>query len=212
MIQKFKIQTSKSARYFQIGKINSKTKNIWIVLHGYGMLPEYFIKKFQCIYNKETVIIAPEALNKFYLKDDYSRVGSSWMTKLERDEDIQDNINFLNSIYESIKLNGHDINLNILGFSQGGPTATRWIINNKFKLNSLILWGCDVPNDCLTGNFKSRWDDFRLIFIIGNTDEYISEEKIKKEREKLNEYGLDYEFYSFDGGHTIDEPLLKKLI
>ncbi len=40
MIQKFKIQTTKSARYFQIGEINSKTKNIWIVLHGYGMLPE----------------------------------------------------------------------------------------------------------------------------------------------------------------------------
>ena len=45
MIQKFKIQTSKSARYFQIGEINNNTKSIWIVLHGYGMLPEYFIKK-----------------------------------------------------------------------------------------------------------------------------------------------------------------------
>ncbi|MBD40980.1 MAG: alpha/beta hydrolase [Flavobacteriaceae bacterium] len=212
MIQKFKIQTTKSARYFQIGKINSKTKNIWIVLHGYGMLPEYFIKKFQCIYNKETVIIAPEALNKFYLKDDYSRVGSNWMTKLERDEDIRDNINFLNSIYESIKLDGHDINLNILGFSQGGPTATRWIINNKFKLNSLVLWGCDVPNDCLTDNFKSRWNDFRLRFVFGNKDEYINEGKVKKEKEKLNNYGLDYEFYSYDGGHSIDEAVLIKLI
>ena len=98
MIQKFKIQTTKSARYFQIGELSSMTKNIWIVLHGYGMLPEYFIKKFECIANKETVVVAPEALNKFYLKDNYSRVGSSWMTKVERHDDIQDNINFLNSI------------------------------------------------------------------------------------------------------------------
>ena len=104
MIQKFKIQTAKSARYFQIGELSSMTKNIWIVLHGYGMLPEYFIKKFECIANKETVIVAPEALNKFYLKDNYSRVGSSWMTKVERYDDIQDNINFLNSIYASLKL------------------------------------------------------------------------------------------------------------
>ena len=94
MIQKFKIQTSKTARYFQIGELSSMTKTIWIVLHGYGMLPEYFIKKFECIANKETVIVAPEALNKFYLKDNYSRVGSSWMTKVERHDDIQDNMYF----------------------------------------------------------------------------------------------------------------------
>ena len=111
MIQKFKIQTTKSARYFQIGELNSMTKNVWIVLHGYGMLPEYFIKKFECIANKETVIVAPEALNKFYLKDNYSRVGSSWMTKVERHDDIQDNINFLNSIYNALKLDGLNFKL-----------------------------------------------------------------------------------------------------
>ena len=31
MIQKFKIQTAKTARYFQIGELSSMTKNIWIV-------------------------------------------------------------------------------------------------------------------------------------------------------------------------------------
>ena len=212
MIQKFKIETTKSARYFQIGEINSETKNIWIVLHGYGMLPEYFIKKFQCISNKETVIIAPEALNKFYLRDNYSRVGSSWMTKVERLDDIQDNINFLNSIYSSLRLDGLDFKLDILGFSQGGPTATRWVMKNSFKLNSLILWGCNLPEDCLTKIYKSRWDDFSLRFLIGKNDEYIDEEKILNERKKLDNYGLDYDFYLFDGGHNIEESILKKLI
>ena len=212
MIQKFKIQTTKSARYFQIGEINSKIKNIWIVLHGYGMLPEYFIKKFECISNKETVIIAPEALNKFYLKDNYSRVGSSWMTKVERYDDIQDNINFLNSVYNALKLDELNFRLNILGFSQGGPTATRWVINNKFKLSSLILWGCDLPEDCLVEGIKSRWNEFRLKYAIGKNDEYIDEEKILNERKKLDNYGLDYDFYLFDGGHNIEESILKKLI
>ena len=212
MIQKFKIQTTKSARYFQIGEPSSMTKNIWIVLHGYGMLPEYFIKKFECIANKETVIVAPEALNKFYLKDNYSRVGSSWMTKVDRHDDIQDNINFLNSIYESLKLDQFDFKLNVLGFSQGGPTATRWVINNKFKLNSLILWGCDLPNDCLAEGNKSRWNDFGLKYVIGKSDEYINEKKILQEKEKLTNYGLVYDFHLFEGGHSIDGSTLKKLI
>jgi len=212
MIQKFKIQTTKSARYFQIGEPSSMTKNIWIVLHGYGMLPEYFIKKFECIANKETVIVAPEGLNKFYLKDNYSRVGSSWMTKVERHDDIQDNINFLNSIYASLKLDQLDFKLNVLGFSQGGPTATRWVINNKFKLNSLILWGCDLPNDCLAEGNKSRWNDFELKYVIGKKDEYIDEEKILHEKEKLTNYGLVYDFHLFEGGHSIEGSTLKKLI
>ena len=212
MIQKFKIQTAKSARYFQIGELSSMTKNIWIVLHGYGMLPEYFIKKFECIANKETVIVAPEALNKFYLKDNYSRVGSSWMTKVDRRDDIQDNINFLNSIYASLKLGQLDFKLNVLGFSQGGPTATRWVINSKFKLNSLILWGCDLPNDCLVESNKSRWNDFELKYVIGKNDEYIDEEKILYEKEKLTNYGLVYDFHLFEGGHSIDGSTLKKLI
>ena len=212
MIHKFKIQTTKSARYFQIGELSNLTKNIWIVLHGYGMLPEYFIKKFECIANKEAVIVAPEALNKFYLKDNYSRVGSSWMTKVERHDDIQDNINFLNSIYASLKLDQFDFKLNVLGFSQGGPTATRWVINNKFKLNSLILWGCDLPNDCLAEGNKSRWNDFKLKYVIGKNDEYIDEEKILHEKEKLTNYGLVYDFHLFEGGHNIESSTLKKLI
>ena len=43
------------------------------------------------------------------------------MTKVERHDDIQDNINFLNSIYASLKLDQFDFKLNVLGFSQGGP-------------------------------------------------------------------------------------------
>ena len=212
MIQKFKIQTTKIARYFQIGELSSVTKNIWIVLHGYGMLPEYFIKKFECIANEETVIVAPEALNKFYLKDNYSRVGSSWMTKVERHDDIQDNINFLNSIYASLKFDQLDFKLNVLGFSQGGPTATRWVINSKFKLNSLILWGCDLPNDCLAEGNKSRWNDFELKYVIGKNDKYIDEEKVLHEKEKLTNYGLVYDFHLFEGGHSIEGSTLKKLI
>ena len=73
MIQKFKIQTTKTARYFQIGELSSMTKNVWIVLHGYGMLPEYFIKKFECIGNKDQ---GPLEAAKISLKSINVKVGS----------------------------------------------------------------------------------------------------------------------------------------
>ena len=92
---KKQISISKTGKYSQIGKSSKKINNVWIVLHGYGMLSEYFVKKFECITDETTLVIAPEATNRFYLGDNYSRVGASWMTKLDREQEIRDNILFL---------------------------------------------------------------------------------------------------------------------
>ena len=87
-MEKKKVSISKTARYYQSGLISNKTKNLWFVFHGYGMLAEFFIKKFQYLVDKETVVIAPEATSRFYLDRNYERVGSSWITKVEKEDDI----------------------------------------------------------------------------------------------------------------------------
>ena len=74
-MEKKKISVSKTARYFQAGSISNKTKNVWFVFHGYGMLSEFFIKKFESLVDSETIIIAPEATSRFYLEGKYERVG-----------------------------------------------------------------------------------------------------------------------------------------
>ena len=63
------------------------------------MLSEYFVKKFECIINETTLVIAPEATNRFYLRDNYTRVGASWMTKLDKEQEINDNILFLDKLF-----------------------------------------------------------------------------------------------------------------
>ena len=75
-----------------------KIDTVWFVLHGYGMLSEYFIKKFESILNENTLVIAPEATNRFYLGNNYARVGASWMTNLDREQEIRDNILYLDCL------------------------------------------------------------------------------------------------------------------
>ena len=79
-----------------LGNPQSNISKVWFVLHGYAMLSEFFIQKFKNLDDGNTLIIAPEALNRFYINDYYSRVGASWMTKEERKTDIEENINYLN--------------------------------------------------------------------------------------------------------------------
>ena len=46
---KKQISIPKTHKYSQIGEFSKKTNTVWIVLHGYGMLSEFFIKKFESI-------------------------------------------------------------------------------------------------------------------------------------------------------------------
>ena len=210
---KKQISISKTGKYSQIGKSSKKINNVWIVLHGYGMLSEYFVKKFECIINETTLVIAPEATNRFYLGNNYNRVGASWMTKLDREQEISDNILFLDKLFSIIKKEiGHDnFKLNTLGFSQGGPALVRWLMSNKLNTNSLILWGSDIPKDSLVTENKSRLNSIKLKIVIGKNDEYINEEKKQEFVEIVKSYGLKYELIEYEGSHKIIEEELKKI-
>ena len=210
---KKQISISKTGKYSQIGKCSKKINNVWIVLHGYGMLSEYFVKKFECIINETTLVIAPEATNRFYLANNYTRVGASWMTKLDKEQEISDNILFLDKLFSIIKKDiGHDnFKLNTLGFSQGGPALVRWLMSNKLNTNSLILWGSDIPKDSLVMENKSRWNSMNLKIVIGKNDEYINEEKKQEFVGVVKSYGLKYELIEYEGSHKIIEKELKNI-
>ena len=87
------------ARYYKLGDITHETKQVWFVLHGYGQLAQYFIKKFKAIESSQICIVAPEGLSKFYLESVTSRsaggsnrVGATWMTRENREVDIENYI------------------------------------------------------------------------------------------------------------------------
>jgi Predicted esterase len=177
------------------------------------MLSEFFIKKFECILNDSTVVIAPEGSNRFYLESNYYRVGASWMTKLDKEKDIEDNISYIQTLYSNIvdEIGHTNFKLNTLGFSQGGATLVRWIMSNSINIDSLILWGSDIPKDCLTEEKKSRWNSIDVKLVIGNQDEYINEENKQKVIDLISSYGLKYELVAYKGSHKIIEKELEKI-
>ena len=63
-----RIAISKTARYYIMGEPSEKINSVWIVLHGYGQLAEEFGGYFKTLNNESILVVAPEALNKFYLE------------------------------------------------------------------------------------------------------------------------------------------------
>jgi predicted esterase len=207
------------ARYYTQGKLDSTTKKIMFVLHGYGQLAKFFLSKFNGVSNAGVYVIAPEGLSKFYLEDVASRartgnnrVGATWMTRENRMADIENYIAYLNAVYEKEVPNHFTGEITILGFSQGAATATRWAIEGNHMFHQLILWAGVLPPDM---NFEKAHEilkDKKVMEVFGKSDPYLTDERMKELTSLNTRLNIDPEMIEFDGGHELNEHVLLKLM
>lgn len=203
-----KIEVTKRFRYFTEGDRHS-SKKLLIVLHGYGQLPNYFIRKFSA-FKDDFFIVAPEGMHRFYLKGSSGRVGASWMTKEAREDDIQDNISFLNELLVQLKNEHNYESITILGYSQGGATAARWFYQLKEKNAQLILWASVFPPDLAIEQEIPTSTDQENHFVLGLKDQYFSEDAQKN---TLAFYqSINFNIHTFDGDHDIDPTTLLQIL
>jgi predicted esterase len=210
MVVENQIKVTRHARYYNIGEINDNTKNIWFVLHGYGQLAEEFIKWFDEIHDNNTFIIAPEALSRFYLKDGYGKIGASWMSKEDRENEISDYVNYLDEIYSHFINTGNPqkYKVNALGFSQGASTLSRWAALGISELNKIIFWAGELAKEV---DYK-KLNDNEIHLVFGNNDPIFPEGFYKTQEELLDSYGVKYKTHIFEGKHEINTKLVKEII
>ena len=214
MSKEHHLKISRTARFYTLGELNENTKQIWFVLHGYGQLAQYFIKKFKGIVDENTFIVAPEALSRFYLDEQFTRVGATWMTREMREIEIEEYIDYLNKIYDNLLIDKDltNIEVNILGFSQGCATAGRWLGAGHIKCNKLLFWAGFFANGVQEIIDPKKLENIETFYVYGTKDEFIVKypDMIKKFQENLIAE-LNPKIFSFDGGHTIDEKTLTKI-
>lgn len=207
----------RTARYQQLGEPSAATRQLWLVAHGYGQLAEYFIRHFKSVHALDpegTVIVAPEALSRFYLSGTSGRVGASWMTSSDRLVEIADQAVYLDTLLEHLLPScPPDVQMTVLGFSQGTATVSRWLAANatRWRPRQLILWAGDFPSDIEAAAAQLLLHGLPLILVSGEQDSYIGPEKLQAQAEALGVYGAQITTRSFEGSHTLHPPLLRQL-
>jgi len=206
------------ARYYTQGELNPETKKIWFVMHGYGQLARFFMKKFNVLSNANGYIIAPEGLSRFYLEDITSRarsgnnrVGATWMTRENRLTDIENYISYLNMIYKKEVPDNFSGEIIFFGFSQGAATATRWALQGNILFHQLILWAGVLPPDM---DFQRAFEilkDKKIIEVFGKDDPYLTDEKLKEVTSLNKRLGIDPLVIEFEGGHELNEAVLIRI-
>ena len=204
--------TLRTARFYRLGEIGYKTKELWFVFHGYGQLANEFLAIFSGHENERTAIVAPEGLSRFYKNGLLGSTGASWMTKEDRDSEIKDYLIYINSLYHHLTagLNVAKMNINLLGFSQGAATVFRVFAHNKFKVAKLVMISAPPPKDIDYKKTRILSASTGIKILAGKEDALFRLEKTKESLIPFNESKVKYDFIIFDGGHKIDKELIRR--
>jgi len=212
------LEFSFKAHYYQLSPLTSETRQVWFVLHGYGQLARYFIKKFDALKERNICVIAPEGLSRFYLEPVESRaitgnnrVGATWMTSENRLTDIENYLHYLDALHAKVMDDFPQVPVTLLGFSQGVATASRWAIHNPHLFSRLILWAGNFPPDMDFTRGKEIFSTKEVTLVYGTQDPYINDQRLAEITELTQKLGIKPPIITFDGGHEIDEATLLSL-
>lgn len=205
-----RVQVTRSARYYALGGTAAPAE-AWVVLHGFSQLAGEFIRWFAPAAGPSRLILAPEALNRYYTDHRTRKVGATWMTSEDRLAEIEDYVGYLDAVVEDARAQyGFDA-VEVHGFSQGCATASRWVALGRVRPTRLVLWGGTVPPDLDLARHGPRLSAASLAIVIGDRDKFLPEDKVAAELGRLTAAGVSYEARRFRGGHVIPWPVLAEL-
>ncbi|MEO8193843.1 MAG: phospholipase [Gemmatimonadales bacterium] len=219
MIHERHIAVRRSARYFVIGDVGPDITDLWFVCHGYGQLASDFVKEFECIAEAGRLIVAPEALSRYYISTApgfhpaEAKVGATWMTREDREMEISDYVAYLDDLHSEI-MGGIDragVAVTVVGFSQGGATANRWLTRGNARADRLIMWGSLLPSDADLNEAATFFRDVELSLVYGTRDQLTDTGMIAGYEKVLRDNAIAFRILTFDGGHRMDRDTLRKL-
>lgn len=209
MITTENIPVERSMRY-SLRQASKETETLVYALHGYGQLASYFLRKLETVLPETATLVAPEGMHRFYLLGNSGRVGASWMTKEARELDILENTLALDRLHLELMKTFRPKKILVIGFSQGGATATRWIANGNIRPNGFVSWASVFPPDIASIANEELDNTMKKWFVLGTEDPYFD---INSAETACNDYReKQFEIHRFEGQHDLNAPLVEQLI
>ena len=210
MMREHHIPVARTARYYTLGDPDGQLHELWYVCHGYAQLASRFLRRFIPLDDGSRLIVAPEALSRFYVERPgrthaHSPVGASWMTREDRLSEIDDYIRFLDAIHGQLSesLSDPRPRVTVLGFSQGVATACRWAVRGSVRPERLILWGGLIPPDLDLDAHADALRGMELVVVAGDSDPHLPPTAIADQRARLAGHGITAREVSYEGGHEL---------
>jgi predicted esterase len=203
----------RTARFATAGGLGDGVEEVVFLCHGYGQLASEILDAARVLVRDRLLLVAPEALSRFYLED-HRRVGASWMTREDREREMTDYVRYLDLVHERVFaiVARSRVTLRLLGFSQGVATAARWAVRGAARVDHLILWGSTLPPELDDEPSLAMLRSMRVSLVGGSRDGFLGEAEREEQRVRLSRHGVVFEELRFEGGHRLDNETLKRLV
>ena len=163
-------------------------ERLLIGFHGYAELAEAHLAELHKIEGTSRwSLAAVQSLNRFYTRA--GDVVGNWMTKLDRDVAIADNIEYVRRVVAALP---PARTLVFIGFSQGASMAARAAA--AIRCDGLIALCGDLPPDVKVEGVQLP----HVLLARGKNDDWYTEEKFKEDLSFLDDRATPL---VFDGGH-----------
>ena len=207
-IKETKIEISRTGVYYKVG--GNASKRQWFCLHGYAQIADMMINKFDRREAKGEKIVSVEAPNRFYWKGVRGNPVATWMTSRYRLDEIRDNNEYLNKVYQNeITQESEKV---LFGFSQGGTTMWRWIHDQKPEFDVFVNYAGWIPEDLDLSILSNYLKGKRLVFVYGTQDEYLTNDRIEALEMIIERSGLNIEIIKNKGNHSIDRDVIDSIV
>lgn len=206
------ILTPKTCRYASYGTLSQQTKYFWFCLHGSKMLCDQMLYKFNEFDPATHYVVAPEGMNRLYANGFGGDVVATWMTKRDRQKEINDFSTYLSALYkQEVHKLPDGCKKILLGFSQGGTSMYRWMHRETVEADFLIGYSCWIPEDIDLKESKTALNSIHSIYTYGQQDQFLSADRISALRNIIVKNELDISILPYDGVHKIDKGWLKEI-
>lgn len=207
------VEYQAAAPFEMLGQLTQETTDIWLLFHGFGQLAARFIRKFEFLDDGQQVVIAPQGPDRFYF-DQFRKTGASWTTRDHRDLHLANQQNYLDAVWTQVTA-GTDLSnvrIHTLGFSQGVSVQTRWISGRSIEASTMIYWAGGYPEDLNPSDWEYAVSQPSVMSIVGDEDEYLTEERMAQERQKVMACHPQSEFRLFSGRHVMPEKEIQEVV
>src|SRR5437868_7585600 len=147
MIETHVIEARTHGRYvvrvgqtFLSGQTGMSGPHVLVGFHGYAENAEKHLAELETIAGAEWTLVAVQALNRFYTRND--EIVANWMTRQDREHAIADNIDYVRRVVEELR---PFEKLVFAGFSQGVAMAYRAAA--AISCDGVIALARDLPRE-----------------------------------------------------------------
>ena len=185
-------------------------RELWIVIHGYAQTAAEMLAACEPLACEGRVLVAPEALSRFYRRGSSGPIGASWMTREAREREITDYVAYLDLVLHWLRRELRcELSPSVLGFSQGVATAWRWTALGEVRPQRLVSFGAGIPPDLDLDAARDKLAQLRIEFARGLNDSYHTAEWAERDRARLAKLGLTCRWHEVAGGHELAPASLR---